>query len=385
MENELKTTSRYLRELGLTSPAVVVDEVRTRRNIGFMARRARSAGARFRPHFKTHQSGAVGQWFRDEGVTAITVSSLAMAAYFAEFGWTDITLAFLLNPLELPRLGEVARFLDRRGGRLGLTLDSPAAARALAAAGLPVDAWIKVDTGYGRTGAAWDDGPLLAAIRDALGPNIPLAGLLSHSGHSYRARTRENLQAIWDTALDRLRFARNLLGDPALEISLGDTPCCSTVASLQGADEVRPGNFVFFDLMQLEIGSCGEAGLAAAVACPVVGVYPGRGQLVVHGGAVHLAKESLTDERGQGVFGKLGTLVTAEDGATGLGPVLHQAPLASLSQEHGVVNVDQDLFAGLLGDLEIGDLVLVYPVHSCLTCDLHRRYHTLDGGVLDRR
>lgn len=385
MNTELKTTSRLLRNLGLTSPTVVVDEARVRRNIRFMARRARSAGVRFRPHFKTHQSGAVGQWFRDEGVTAITVSSLPMAEYFAEFGWTDITLAFLLNPLELPRLVTLARHLESRGGRLNLTVDSPAAARALAAAGLPVGAWLKIDAGYGRTGAPWDDGPFLETIRTALGPAVPLAGLLAHSGHSYQARTRDNLQAIWDTSLGRLRFACDLLGDAALEISLGDTPCCSTVATLAGAHEVRPGNFVFFDLMQLEIGSCGQEELAAAVACPVVGIYPERGQLVIHGGAVHLAKESLTDEHGQPLFGKLGCLESNPEGGLGLGPVLHQAPLATLSQEHGVVSVDLDHFAGLLGDLEIGDLVLVYPVHSCLTCDLHRRYHTLDGQVLERR
>lgn len=385
MKPDLKLTSRMLRELGLTVPSVVVDEDRARRNIRFMALRAERAGARFRPHFKTHQSGAVGRWFADEGVSAITVSSLAMAEYFAEFGWTDITLAFLLNPLELPRLGELARFLNSKGGHLGVTVDSPAAARALASARLPVTTWLKIDTGYGRTGLAWDQADTLRETRRALGDNQAVAGLLTHSGHSYQARTRQNLQAIWDTALGRLRFARDLLGQDDLLLSVGDTPCCSTVESLAGPDEVRPGNFVFYDLMQLEIGSCAEEELAAAAVCPVVGLYPERRQVVLHGGAVHLAKERLDDSAGQAVFGKLGTLQDGGGGPPAFGPVLHQAPLVTLSQEHGVVSVPAPRYEELVGGLEIGDLVLVYPVHACLTCDLHRQYHTLEGQVLPRR
>jgi D-serine deaminase-like pyridoxal phosphate-dependent protein len=386
MENSLKETSRFLQELGITTPSVVIDQPRVRANIKSMALRCQEAGVRFRPHFKTHQSGAVGAWFQEEGVDGITVSSLAMAEYFAEFGWRDITLAFLLNPLELPRLGILARYLASRRGRLGLTVDSPAAARLLAESGLPVDAWIKIDAGYGRTGVAWDDAEGLNTIGQALGPGLKPVGLLTHSGHSYQARTRTNLQAIWETTLGRMRFAGDIL-DPAHRpaISVGDTPCCCTVESLAGADEVRPGNFVFFDLMQLEIGSCDESQLAAAVACPVVGLYPESGRLVVQGGAVHLAKDSLPGPHGQALFGKLGTLNFDEGKEASPGPILHQAPVVNLSQEHGVISVATEDFQSLLGDLEIGDLVLVWPVHSCLTCDLHSHYHTLDGAVLPRR
>ena len=43
--------------------------------------------------------------------------------------------------------------------------------------------------------------------------------------------------------------------------------------------------------MQLELGSCGEADVAAAVACPVVAVHAVRLEVVVYGGAIHLSKE----------------------------------------------------------------------------------------------
>ena len=50
-----------------------------------MARKAKDNGLIFRPHFKTHQSIEIGEWFRESGVNKITVSSLTMANYFGRF------------------------------------------------------------------------------------------------------------------------------------------------------------------------------------------------------------------------------------------------------------------------------------------------------------
>ncbi|KPK99745.1 MAG: hypothetical protein AMJ91_06575, partial [candidate division Zixibacteria bacterium SM23_73_3] len=72
-------------ELGfeIVKPTLLLDKKRVMKNIEKMARKAKAAGVRFRSHFKTHQSGEIGNWFRDVGVEAITVSSLDMAQYFA--------------------------------------------------------------------------------------------------------------------------------------------------------------------------------------------------------------------------------------------------------------------------------------------------------------
>ena len=92
----------------IVKPALIVDEQRARENIRRIAERAASSGVRYRPHFKTHQSTQVGRWFRDYGVNCITVSSLSMAAYFADDGWDDITVAFPVNVRESRLIGELA-------------------------------------------------------------------------------------------------------------------------------------------------------------------------------------------------------------------------------------------------------------------------------------
>ncbi len=371
----LKATSRRLREAGFTGPAVLVLEEQARRNIRAMAERATAAGVRFRPHFKTHQSAAVGAWFADEGITAITVSSLEMAEYFARHGWNDITLAFLLNPLLWPRLEDLALDLAGRGGRLGITLDSLPVARQVAErADLPLDVWIKIDTGYGRTGLRWDDTPNLRTVHDTLADTAGLRGLLTHSGHAYAAVDDAGRRAIWRETLERLEAVRHGLGSE-LEISVGDTPCCRTVERLDGPDEIRPGNFIFFDLMQWSRGVCRTDELAAAIVCPVVGLYPQEGRIVLQGGAVHLSREGLPVADGPPVFGMVGRLDPAPE-------VLREMAVTSLSQEHGIIQLTAAEFERLAGDLGIGDLLLVWPVHSCLSCNLAPGYWTMGGDFL---
>ncbi len=379
----MKTTSRFLTQLGLTRPGVLINETQARLNIRTMAAKVKSAGAVFRPHFKTHQSADVGRWFADEGVEAITVSSVTMAEYFAANGWDDITIAFLLNPLEWPRIEVLARELARRGGQLGLTVDSPAAAASIASRPeVPLRVWIKVDAGYGRTGVPWQDEKTLQAVVDHLDSPGRLAGLLTHSGDSYHASSPLEIANIWTRTLQRLKQVARELQMDDLSISVGDTPCCRSVDDLSGVQELRPGNFVFFDLMQWTLGVCETHELAAAAVCPVVGLYPERGQIAVHGGAVHLSRESLIGSDGNVIFGYLGTISQHEDGSISQ-RVLTSHPVISLSQEHGIVEF-QDKNPSKLGNLEIGDLILIWPVHSCLTCDLSKAYITISGDVLSK-
>ncbi len=355
----------------IVRPTLVVDEARVRRNISRMARRAAENGPRFRPHVKTHQSLEMGVWMRQAGASAITVSSLEMAEYFAAAGFDDITLAFHLNPRELPAATRLAGRI-----RLGLLVDNPAAAAALdRLMENPVSVWIKVDTGTGRTGLDWSDVPALTALAAAAHrpPRLTLRGLLTHAGHTYRAGSPEEVRRRHRESLDRMRQAKAALaqrGFAGLEISIGDTPGACLGDDFTGADEIRPGVFVFYDLTQLGLGVCAEDDLAVALACPVVGVYPERGELAVHGGAVHLSKESMPAPDGGGLYGRP-ALPTAD----GWGEIWPDAWVRGVSQEHGLLKAPKKL----LERVGIGDLIMILPVHVCLTADLMGEYLTLDG------
>jgi D-serine deaminase-like pyridoxal phosphate-dependent protein len=127
-------------------PTLLLDETICRRNIASMT--AQAQHTLLRPHFKTHQSRLVGRWFRESGIDAITVSSVTMARYFANDGWTDITIAF---PVNLRELDDIVALASRV--KLGLLVESPRVIGPLQAHLPEVDIWLKIDTGYGRTGS----------------------------------------------------------------------------------------------------------------------------------------------------------------------------------------------------------------------------------------
>ncbi len=346
----------------IVRPTPVVHEGRARENIAKMAAKARRLGLEFRPHFKTHQSAAIGEWFREEGLRKITVSSLGMAAYFAAVGWDDITVAFPFNPRESSLAGELAGTID-----LGLLVDSSEALAAVIALAAPVRVWIKVDTGYGRAGIPWDRAEGVAQLAKKIGEaGLEFAGILTHNGSSYFADNVEGVRVSHALSLKRMQGVAQSIGDCA--ISVGDTPSCVLSDEFQGVQEIRPGNFVFFDLMQHALGVCRDNEIALALACPVTAVYQGR--IMLYGGAVHFSKDSIEME-GRRVFACL-----ADDE---FGAVDVESPLISLSQEHGSL-----LPGSAASKLRVGDLALLYPAHSCLTADLHSQYRTLDGGLIPK-
>jgi D-serine deaminase-like pyridoxal phosphate-dependent protein len=359
----------------VVKPTIILDEQRVRLNIRRMARRARENEVRFRPHFKTHQSASVGEWFRDEGVTAITVSSVEMATYFADHGWSDITIAFPANVREIAQIDRLAERVQ-----LQLLVESSTTVHILDR-GLttPVGVWIEVDAGSRRSGVPWDDGETMRAVADAVAASkwMNLQGLLTHAGNTYTARALATVTAIHEETITRLQRMRDGLtedGFPRLEISVGDTPGCSMLDQWGEIDEARPGNFVFYDLTQIAIGACTAADLGFVVACPVVAVNPKRSEIVLYGGAVHLSKEMLAREDGSPAYGALVWL-----GDTEWSEPIAGAWLRSLSQEHGVVQATKRAWDAGLGSVQVGQLLGVVPVHSCLTADLLKEYR-LPGG-----
>ena len=96
-------------QANIKTPTLILNQKQAKKNLLTMAKKASKQNIRFRPHFKTHQSAQIGKWFRDAGVTQITVSSVSMAEYFAKNGWTDILIAFPDNIREIERIRALAK------------------------------------------------------------------------------------------------------------------------------------------------------------------------------------------------------------------------------------------------------------------------------------
>jgi D-serine deaminase-like pyridoxal phosphate-dependent protein len=343
----------------IITPTLLVDEQKCRANIRRMAEKARANNLIFRPHFKTHQSHLIGQWFRDEGVTKITTSSLGMAAYFAEVGWEDITVAFPANVREIDTINELAERIT-----LNLLVESVEAVAALVSGvRSEVNLFIKIDVGTHRTGMNPIKTDEIRAVISVIEKVefLHFAGFLCHAGHSYGCRGKADILRVHGESMTLLSALRTSFSDiPDLFISYGDTPTCSIADSFAPVNELRPGNFVFYDIMQQQIGSCMADQIAVAVACPVVAKHPERGELVIYGGGVHFSKDVM-EEHGQKVFGHVVAAANKKWGAR-----VPDVYISKLSQEHGIISAPVDW----IGQQRIGDLVYVLPVHSCMTMDV---------------
>lgn len=359
----------------LQRPQLTIDLNKVSSNVSMMVKKFARHGVRFRPHFKTHQCATIGEIYREMGVTQITVSSLDMARYFQEHGWNDITLAV---PVNLGQLGEIKELAPKL--RLNLLVDSLETATELdATLDAPCPVWVKVDVGYGRVGIKWDKPDEILALVNFLesAPNLDFAGLLTHSGHTYECRGSDEVVARFEEGRSRMLDLKQLLADHGIkaEISLGDTPSASLAENFDGIDEMRPGNFVFYDLFQSQVGSCTVEQIAVATACPVIGKYKDELKVVVYGGSVHLSKDSVMID-GERLFGQL---ALPSETAWEIIP-LDSGKVTSACQEVSKIQVSQEVF----NRIELGQTVYILPVHSCLAAEMYPRYVTTDGQTLER-
>jgi len=253
-----------------------------------------------------------------------------------------------IAPEKLDRVAALAARIER----LNILIDSELALRAVeefhAANGVVFDVFLKVDCGYHRAGVDPNDpDSVRLAIAIANSHAIHFQGLLTHAGHSYNARDVEEIRRIAAEEIASLSRFRALLGMDDLTRSIGSTPTTAVVNTFADTDEVRPGNYVFFDAFQSTLGSCTRDEVAVSVLATVIGFYPERNQAIIDAGALALSKdispEHLDPNFGYGLVCDLN---------------LHPLParLVSLSQEHGKLETRIAL--------AVGTRVRVLPNHS---------------------
>jgi D-serine deaminase-like pyridoxal phosphate-dependent protein len=336
-----------------------------------MRAKALRSGVAFRPHVKTHKTVEVGRLQHGGSIGPITVSTLAEAEYFAADGFRDITYAMPIAPAKLARAAQLAARLER----LNILLDSEVTLRAVEeyahAHGVVFYAFLKVDCGYHRAGVD-PDSPDSARLAVAMARSEALhfQGLLTHAGHSYNARDGEEIRRIAaEESASLTRFRALLAAEGLGEItrSIGSTPTASVVDQFTECDEVRPGNYVFYDAFQATIGSCTLEDVGVSVLTTVVGSYPDRNAMIIDAGALALSKDAGP---------------TQIDASFGFGLVcdldLRPLPMRiiALSQEHGKVSTEMTV--------PTGTRLRILPNHSCLTAAMFDRYHVIAGDrVLD--
>lgn len=352
----------------LPTPALLLDLDVLEANLRSAARRADRLDVRLRPHVKTHKCLEVARRQREAGAAGITVSTLPEAEAFARGGFEDMAWAFPVIPGRV----EEAAAIDRRG-RLRLTVDRPEALELLEDVGHPFRVRVEVDCGDGRCGVD-PGGRTLVELAESLAASETLTfdGLLTHSGQAYDVRDPDERAAVAEAERAAVAGAAARLRERGLDVptvSAGSTPAFTAARSMEGVDEVRPGNYALFDRTQAALGSCGPGDVAATVLATVVSTRPDAGRSVVDAGALALSKDPGPADPSAPGGVCMGALRDPDGG------LRTDARLVSLSQEHGLVDAP----------LAHGERVRIVPNHACLTVACHDAFHAVrDGEVVGR-
>jgi len=335
----------------LDTPVVVVDLDRLDRNVRAMADLAAGAGVVLRPHTKSHKTVAVAQRQLAAGARGITVAKLDEAAAYLSVGIDDI---FVANEVAGPRKWARAAALQEQG-TVALGVDGLAAARGLDAAararGVAIPVLIEIDCGLHRAGLP--PGSAVAELAEAIAAlqHLDLRGVFTHAGHAYAARDAAEVQRIGQAEAHAARLAAELIrgrGVPCPVVSVGSTPTIRVAGVQPGVTEIRPGNYVFFDRMQVALGAARSEECALRVITTVIS-RPTASRIVVDGGSKTFALD-------RGAHG-LETLVGfGQDDAQGL-------ILERLSEEHGVLEAAST-------SVVVGDRLCFQVNHACTVANL---------------
>ncbi|WP_067474695.1 alanine racemase [Actinomadura hibisca] len=337
----------------IETPALIIDLDAVEANIAEMAEVAAAHGVALRPHIKTHKMPELARLQLKAGATGVTCAKPGEAEVMADAGCADILLAY-------PILGEakVARLRAlRERARVRVSLDSVEVARGLADPARPVEVLVEVDTGLGRLGRP-PGAPTVELVERIAGvPGVEVVGLLTHAGHSYKAATPAERDAVAEREGAELVETAALLGRE-LEISVGSTPTARRVAAVPGVTEIRPGTYVFNDATMIRLGVATEATAAARVLTTVV-ARPAPDRFVVDAGSKALTSDGV--------------------GTPGWIRVAGRPELAMrfLSEEHGVGGCEPG--AGPA----IGERLELIPHHVCPVSNLFDVAHGVRGGALD--
>ena len=353
----------------LETPCLVIDVDQARANVKAMQKAADEAGCRLRPHIKTHKMPFFAQMQVQAGAAGITCAKVSEAEVMAQSGLDDIFLAYpVVGAFRIQRVIT----LSKQVKRLILGVDSLACAAALSKAaldaGVKLEVRLEIDTGLKRTGVPREEAPGLAKTIAEM-PGLNLTGIFTYKGLLHEgAFTQDNRLAGEEEALLLETTVREIenLGIKLKDISGGSSPTGLETARTGKANEIRPGTYIFKDLLLCNENVAKKEDVAVRFAATVVSC-PREDHAVIDGGS----KCFPTDQ------------------ALNVAPFFHSGyaqieghdhlRLARMNEEHGVITSA----AGKTG-LSVGQVLTLIPIHVCTAVNMQNSVYLLENGRLRR-
>ncbi|KAL4735428.1 putative serine dehydratase domain-containing protein [Aspergillus similis] len=366
----------------LPTPALVLSKSTIERNIKQLLQDVEKLGIAFRPHVKTLKSLEVTRMMLGNGqhrrIVASTLPEIEGAIPLAKEGILDECLYSMpIYPTVLPRLLGISKSL-----KILLMIDNEQHIDVLekfSDSTAPWPVFIKIDVGTRRAGIANSSSALPNLVKRVEESSaVELYGFYCHAGHSYACRTEESAVAVLKEEVEGVVSAsKHLRTGRKVVVSIGSTPTAHVVRELrevlpEGLElELHAGNYPCNDLQQVSTGLVPHTAQSVRVLTEVCSVYPERNEALVNAGTIALSKE------------------TSEFPGYGRVTERPQWAVVRTSQEHGILGLSPTPALSLLGVNEVkddkavdvfkvGDKVLLYCQHACITAAAYPVYYVVD-------
>jgi D-serine deaminase-like pyridoxal phosphate-dependent protein len=330
----------------LETPSVLIDLDKMQQNIIKMQALCDNLGLAFRPHVKTHKIPDIARRQIEAGAVGIACQKLTEAAVFIEAGIGDILIPYnIVGAQKAKRLADMALF-----NRVTVSADSLYVLDGLAEAGkanqIALRVLVELITDQNRAGTTVEGAVELAQRIDA-DEHLHFAGLLIYpSDPSIRPMLQETL-----LRLDEAGIGVDI-------VSGGGTGAALHAQDIPELTELRVGTYIFNDWTTVLNGWATLDDCAMTVMATVVS-RPTAERAILDCGSKTLTSDVI-------------------DGGYGFIVEYPEARIYKLNEEHGYVDV-----SACDPRPDIGEIVHVVPVHTCVVTNLHNIIYGVRGDEIE--
>ena len=299
------------------------------------------------PMTKTHKSTKLAQVQIEYGAKGLLVGTIDEAEAFVDKGIENITF-----PYPIANIANIKRAIElTKKARIILSFDNMESAKIwneeLSKENITLEYFILINSGLNRLGVK-PEAVVNLAKELAQFEKLKLIGISTHPGHVYGVTSAEEVAPISKQEIDVMCEAKRLLVEDGFKIELvatGSTPTFFDVVANEVFDILRPGNYPFYDNIQLSLEICKEEECSLTALGTIIS-RPNKDLFIVDVGSKCLGLD-------KGAHGS--ALIT------GFGKVKDHDNLniIGLSEEVGKIQIVGET------DLKVGDKIEIIPNHSC--------------------
>lgn len=183
--------------------------------------------------------------------------------------------------------------------------------------------------------------------------NLKIKGISTHSGHVYGISSKNEISNIANEEITSMKKTKELFDKNKIQldfIASGTTPTFKEVLTSNIITVLRPGNYVFYDAIQVGLGVAKEEDCALTVLTTIIS-NPQKNIYIIDCGSKCLGLD-------QGAHGN--SLIKG----FGIVKGYPQLEIISLSEEVGKIKVKDNC------NLKIGDRIEIIPNHSCSSANM---------------